>query len=79
MPEKQRYPSFILLLAAFVFLVVGIISATLMREGSYSQKDTRKFERALHKKERLLKEEFRELEQLLKNDSPTGLLDKKSI
>ena len=79
MPEKQRYPGFILLLAAFVFLVVGIISATLMREGSYSQKDTRKFERALHKKERLLKGEFRELEQLLKNDSPTGLLDKKSI
>ncbi|MEA3463160.1 MAG: ATP-binding protein [Bacteroidota bacterium] len=79
MPDTQTYPRFILLLAASVFLVVGIISATLMREGSYSQKDARKFEKALHNKERLLKEEFKELELLLRNDTPTGVLDKKSI
>jgi signal transduction histidine kinase len=79
MPDQKTYPRFILLLAASVFLVVGIISAGLMREGNYSQKDVRKFEKTLHKKERLLKEEFRELNDLLKNDEPTGLLDKKSI
>jgi len=79
MPDQAKYPRFILLLAASVFMVVGIISATLSREGSYSQKDKRKFEKTLHKKERLLKEEFRELETLLKSDTPTGLLDKKSI
>jgi len=79
MPEKQTYPRFILLLAAFVLFVVGIISATLMREGSYSQKDARKFERTLHMKEGLLKEEFRELGLLLVNDTSTGVLDEKSI
>ncbi len=60
-------------------MVVGVISATLSREGTYSQKDKLKFEKTLHKKERLLKEEFQELEALLKSDTPTGLLDKKSM
>ncbi len=79
MPDQPTYPRFILLLAASVFMVVGIISATLSREGSYSQNDKRKFEKTLHKKEQLLKAEFRELETLLESDTPTGLLDKKSI
>ena len=79
MPDQKSYSRFILLLAASVLMVVGIISAVLSREGSYSQKDKRKFEKTLHKKERLLKEEFRELEVLLKSDSPTGVLDRKSI
>jgi len=79
MPDQPTYPRFILLLAASVLLVVGIISAALSREGSYSQKDKQKFEKILHKKERLLKEEFRELEELLESDTPTGLLDRKSL
>ncbi len=79
MPDQKTYPGFILLLAASVFLVVGVISATLMREGSYSKKDVRKFEKTLHNKERLLKEEFLGLNELLNNDNPTGILDKKSI
>ncbi len=79
MPDQAKYPRFILWLAAAVFMIVGIISATLSREASYSEKDARKFERILHKKESLLKEEFRELEALLENDTPTGVLDRKSI
>ena len=79
MPDQPTFPRFILLLAASVFLVVGLISTTLSREGSYSQKDKRKFEKTLHRKEQLLKEEFRELETLLESDTPTGLLDKKSM
>jgi len=79
MPDQKSYPRFILLLAASVLMVVGIISAALSREGNYSQKDKRIFEKTLHKKERLLKEEFRELEVLLRSDSATGVLDRKSI
>jgi signal transduction histidine kinase len=79
MPDQKRHSRFILLLAASVFLVIGIISATLLRDGSYSKKDVRKFEKTLHKKEQKLKEEFRELRELLNTDGPTGVLDKKSI
>ena len=78
MPEKSSFPKFILLLAAFVFLLVGIITAALMREGVYSQKDVRRFEQALHKKEQYVKEEFRELELLVRSESPMELLDRKS-
>ncbi len=79
MHDQTKYSRFILLLTASIFMVVGVISATLSREVSYSQKDKLKFEKTLHKKERLLKEEFQELEALLKSDTPTGLLDKKSM
>ena len=78
MPDKSSFSRFILLLAAFVFLLVGIITAALMREGVYSQKDVRRFERTLHRKEQFLKEEFRELELLASNESPMELLDRKS-
>jgi len=79
MPDKNSYPRYILLLAASVFFVVGIIAAALSREGSYSRKDAQRFEKILHEKEGLLKEEFRELEDLLKGDTPTGVLDRKSL
>jgi len=78
MPDQKTYPRLILLLAASVFMVVGIISATLFRESSYSRKDARKFEKVLHKKESLLREEFRELEGLFISDKPTIVLDRKS-
>ena len=47
MPEQAKYPRFILLLAAAVFFMVGVISATLSKEASYSGKDARKFERLM--------------------------------
>jgi two-component system nitrogen regulation sensor histidine kinase NtrY len=78
MPEQKTYHRFILLLSATVFLVVGIISATLFREGGYSQKDARIFEKVLHKKEHRLKEEFKALEAMLPGDTPTEILDRKS-
>jgi two-component system, NtrC family, nitrogen regulation sensor histidine kinase NtrY len=78
MSDQNTFHRFILLLAAAVFLVVGIISATLFREASYSQKNARKFEDVLHRKERLLKEEFRKLELLLINDESSGVPDWKS-
>jgi signal transduction histidine kinase len=79
MPDQKTYPRFILLLAALVFFVVGIISATLSRESDYSGKDVQRFERTLHKKERYLKEEFKELESLFQTDSPTAVLDRLSL
>ncbi len=78
MRDQHTFHRFILLLTAAVFMVVGIISATLFREAGYSQKDARSFEAILHKKERLLKEEFRELETLLLKDHSTGVPDWKS-
>ena len=79
MPDQKTYPRFILLLAALVFLLVGIISATLSRESAYSGKDVKRFEKTLHQKERYLKEEFMELEQLFQSDSPTIVLDRLSM
>jgi signal transduction histidine kinase len=79
MPDQNSYTRFILLLAALVFFIVGLISATLSREASYSGKDVRKFEKSLHKKERLLNEEFGELAGLGGTDTLTVLLDLKSL
>jgi two-component system, NtrC family, nitrogen regulation sensor histidine kinase NtrY len=78
MPDQTTYTRFTLLLAATVFLAVGIISATLFREGSYSEKDARNFEKVLHKKERLLKEQFKEIEAMPLGEAPAKLLDHKS-
>jgi len=79
MPEQATYPRFILLLAAAVFFVVGIISATLSREASYSEKDARKFEKTLHSKELVLKEEFSQLAGIHESDTLTAVLDRKSL
>lgn len=79
MPDQKTYPRLILLLAALVLFVVGIISATLSRETGYSSKDVQRFEKTLHKKERYLKEEFKELERQFQTDSPTEVLDRKSL
>ncbi len=66
------------MLGAFVFMVIGIISATLFREGKYSHKDAGHLERVLHRKERFLKEEFSQLEELFSEKKPTRVLDQKS-
>ena len=71
MPDQNTFPRYILLLAALVFFVVGIISATLSREAVYGLKDARKFERTLHKKEQVLKEEFPDLAEKINLRTPT--------
>jgi len=76
MPDQKTYNRFTLLLAAAVFMLVGIISATLFREGRYSQKDAQKFEKVLHKKEQLLKDEFNVLAKLAPEETISKLLDK---
>ncbi len=73
-----KYHGFLLLGLAFIFLVAGIMSGNRYRNEGYNQKDARKFERVLHKKERLLKDEFQELEELFTVDAPTEVLDRKS-
>jgi signal transduction histidine kinase len=78
MRDLHTFHKYILLLTAAVFLVVGIISASLFREAKYSQKDARRFEEVLHKKEVLLKEEFKELDTLLGKEESTGVPDWKS-
>ena len=63
---------------AIIFLVSGILSGNRFRDEDYNQKDARIFEKVLHKKERLLKDEFQELEALFAVDAPTEVLDRKS-
>lgn len=67
-----------LLIGALSFLVVGILSGKRFRDEGYNQKDARKFEKVLHKKERLLKDEFRELELLFAAGDTMDVLDRKS-
>ena len=64
--------------AAGVLLLIGIISASLFREGKYSHKDAARLEQVLHKKEAFLKEEFSELEELVFEKKPTRVLDQLS-
>ncbi|MCK5137374.1 MAG: hypothetical protein KAR19_16440 [Bacteroidales bacterium] len=64
--------------AAVIFLVVGIISGSRNLGDSYIHKDAGKFEKVLHKKERFLKDEFQQLEELFFDRSPTEVLDRKS-
>ena len=78
-PKSFTFQRAILFLGAFVFMVIGIISATIFREGKYSYKDARILEEALHKKERFLKEEFSHLEELFTETNPTRVLDQLSI
>ena len=78
MPDQKTYYRFTLLLAAAVFMLVGIISATLFREGRYSQKDAQKFEKVLHKKEQLLKDEFKALGTMAPGETIAKQLDEKS-
>jgi two-component system nitrogen regulation sensor histidine kinase NtrY len=59
-------------------MVIGIIAASLFREGKYSHKDAGNLEKVLHKKERFLKEEFSQLEELFSEKRPTRVLDQKS-
>jgi two-component system nitrogen regulation sensor histidine kinase NtrY len=68
----------ILFFGAFVFMMIGIISASLFREGKYSQKDVGNLEQELHEKESFLKEEFSQLEELFSENNPTRVLDQKS-
>ncbi len=64
--------------AAVFFMVVGILAGNRFRLEAISHKDARKFEEALHKKERVLKGELEQLEILFADGSPTEVLDKKS-
>jgi len=76
--DYGNYHTILLLGMALIFLVTGIISGNRYRDEGSNQKDARKFEKVLHKKERLLKDEFRELEALFEADAPTEVLDRKS-
>jgi two-component system, NtrC family, nitrogen regulation sensor histidine kinase NtrY len=78
MPEEKSYRRFALLLAALGFLVLGIISAALVKGGHYTRKDARKFEKVLHKKEQLLKEEFNLIEAAPTGETIAQFLDQKS-
>ncbi len=63
---------------ALVFLLLGFITSGLISDETYSQKDARKFQKALQKKERLLNGEFNQLKLLFSDSSPTEVLDRKS-
>lgn len=72
------YRRVILLAGACIFMLFGIISSSLFREGAYNQKDARKLEKVLHKKERFLKEEFSLLEQQFAGSTATRVLEERS-
>jgi two-component system nitrogen regulation sensor histidine kinase NtrY len=77
-PTSRRFHRNLLFLAALVFLVTGMISGSLFRDQGYTHLDTRKFERVLHKKEHLLREEFAQLEVEFANGTPMDVLDRRS-
>ncbi|MEN8230880.1 MAG: hypothetical protein ABFS38_22180, partial [Bacteroidota bacterium] len=77
-PLKGRPGGIYFIMAALVFLVVGIITGGRFRSDAYSNRDVRKFEKTLHDKERLLKDELSQLETLFADGSPTEVLDRKS-
>jgi signal transduction histidine kinase len=77
-PSGARYRGMVLLALALFFLLAGILSGKRYQDESFSYRDAKKFERVLHRKERLLKKEFQELEQLFTSDSPMDILDRKS-
>lgn len=63
---------------AALFLLVGVISASLYRARGQTHRDVRRFERVLHKKEILLREEFRQLEGRFSDRSPVAVLNEES-
>jgi signal transduction histidine kinase len=67
-----------LILAAAIFLMTGLLSGSRYRNQPYTQKDIRRFEKKIHAKERLLKDEFLSLEQLFKEESPMEVLNGRS-
>ena len=77
-PVRERPGGIYFIMAALLFLVVGIIAGNRFRSEAYSHKDARKFEKTLHEKERLLKDELRQLETLFANGSPLDVLDRRS-
>lgn len=77
-PEKGRQRRIVLFAAALFFLVVAIFLGSLYHTEGYRGKDVRNFEKVLHRKERVLKEEFRQLEDLFTGEEPVAVLDGKS-
>ncbi|MCK4990405.1 MAG: hypothetical protein KAS29_07970, partial [Bacteroidales bacterium] len=77
-PVRERPGGIYFIMAALLFLLVGIIAGNRFRSEAYSHKDARKFEKTLHEKERLLKDELRQLETLFANGSPLDVLDRRS-
>jgi len=65
-------------MGALVFISVGIYTGNRYRDQPYTRQDVNRFEKTLHSKEALLKDEFSELEQLFKQESPAGVLNRHS-
>lgn len=72
------FQTMILFLAALAFIILGIISTSLYREGHYSFKGAKHLEKVLHNKEDLLKEEFSELEALFSGRNAIKVLNERS-
>lgn len=68
----------LLLLAALVSLVAGLITGGQERDQGFINREVKKFEKVLHKKEHLLREEFIRLEALFKDTLPMEVLDRRS-
>ena len=56
---------------AFILLATSILTWSNTLGNGNAEKDARKFEKVLHKKERFLREEFRQLEILFTNHHTT--------
>ncbi len=77
-PKPNRFLRNLIFLGALIFLVAGMISGSRTGEQAHSLRVTGKFERALHKKERLLKSEFEKLEAEFAGTAPKDVLDRRS-
>jgi two-component system nitrogen regulation sensor histidine kinase NtrY len=77
-PASGQFRRNLIFLAALFSLVTGIFSAGRSVEQRYVQRDTERFERVLHRKERLLRQEFTKLETGFSRDSIREVLDQRS-
>jgi signal transduction histidine kinase len=68
----------LLLLGALVCFVIWMISVGASGEGRSKAREAAAFEKVLHKKEQVLKDEFSLLERELKNESPMDVLERRS-
>lgn len=76
---RGKFRILALFLIAFLFLLTGIGTGRLDQREGQTRGEARRFEKVLHRKERFLKDEFLQLETLFADDTPTEVLDRKSM
>jgi two-component system nitrogen regulation sensor histidine kinase NtrY len=77
-PGRRNFRQNLLFLAALLFLVAGMVSGSRSRDRGHPLREVARFQKVLHKKERLLKEEFKQLAEDLGSKDPAGVMKEHS-